>query len=161
MVEGWNNAGFAASASSGVTAAAFTAMEVGGTQISSYAGSGDMSAVAFDIRKIVVQLSNIAGTPGPAQVEVLLTWDQAGNNYILDEPLTGTVQLGQGDATQGTAVIPLADCNGFEVPPRQITTKSVRPGSQSNRGVKVWAWVKLDSGTADVVVRVISLNSGN
>lgn len=162
MISGWTNAGFAASASTAVNATGFTSMEVGGFDLSAYRGSGNISAKAFDIRKVVVQLTSVAGTPKAAQLEVLLTWDQAGNQYVTDEPLTGTVQLGRGDNTQATAVIPLPVGSGFEVPPRQVVTASLDGGGAgSSRGVKMWAWVKLDTGTAAAIVRVITANAGN
>ncbi len=160
MYNGWTNAAFAATAPATAVDSSFTAMELGGGQLSGYTGSAHISTKALDIRKVVVELSQLVGAPFvPAQVEVILTWDEDGDHCVLDEPLTGTVQVGLTNTTKATAVIPVASGGGLTVPPRGLYTKTDSAYGVS-RGARMWAWVKLDAGSATAVVRVVNLNGG-
>jgi len=157
MYEGWQRAGFAASASTALNATGFTKQEAGDFAVSSFAGSSYLSRVAFGIKKIVVQLDTIPAAPSrPTSVDVKLTWDTAGNQYITNEILTAAIQYGEGDATKGTAVIVLPENAGFEVPPKGHYTKPAGENFAGKSGVRIWAWVKLDQATANGFVRVIA-----
>lgn len=157
MYEGWQRAAFAASAATALNATGFTSAEVGDFSVSSYKGSSYLSRVAFGIKKIVVQLQSIPAAPNrPTSVDVKLTWDSAGNKYITNEVLTASIQYGEGDATKGTAVIVVPENAGFEVPPKAEYTKPTGENVSGKNGVRVWAWVRLDSDTATGIVRVIA-----
>jgi hypothetical protein len=157
MYEGWQHAGFAASADTAFNATGFTKAEVGDFSVSSIKGSSYLSRVAFCLRKIVIQLNTIPAAPNrPTSAEVKLTWDTDGNRYITNEPLSANIQYGEGDATLGTIVIPVPENVGIEVPPKEYYTKPSGENEGGDSGVRIWAWVKLDSFTASGVVRVVT-----
>ena len=156
MYDGWPHAGFGASTASALNSSTFVAQEVGDFSVSSFKGSSYLSRVAFSIKKIVVQFDTIPAAPSrPTSVDVKLTWDAAGNRYITNETLTANIQYGEGDATQGTAVIVLPEHAGFEVPPKGHYTKPSGENEGGDSGVRIWAWLKVDDFGANAFVRVV------
>lgn len=140
MYEGWSHTGFAYA----------SAVSMSGTEASAEllpngsVGAGGFAKTVFKLAYITVDLSSITG--GPVEVEVSLTWDAAGDHFITDAPLIGTIQTGKTTATDGSAVINFPNSYNLAHPPKGLYVKATT--DKADKIIKVWAWVKLNGGSS-------------